>query len=511
MKYFIKTYGCQMNHSDSERIAGVLELANYKKSVEEIDADLVVINMCSVREAAVNRISGNFHKYKKYKISNSNFKTVITGCILPTDKNKFDKLFDLVIDIKEIEQLPERLKNCHSKKDCHSEFSSESSFDNDLTVPMSPEPVIDEMKKYKGQSQKILNQVQDDKNYCYSECSDSEMKSHDTMPKKSKSFAKTQDNDINDYFSINPQYESKITAYVPIMTGCNNFCSYCVVPYTRGREKSRPVDEILDEITNLVKNGYKEIILLGQNVNSYKPDGNTDFPKLLRLINNVPGDFWIRFLTSHPKDISEELIKTVAQCKKCTEHIHLALQSGDDEILEKMNRKYSAKHFLALTKMIRKNILNVSITTDIIIGFPGETEKQFQNTSKIMKEVKFDMVYINKYSPRTGTVSAKMNDDVSWKEKKRREDVLNTILEKTALENNQEYIGKTIDVLIEKKDKSYAYGKTRSFKNVKISYSCYPDLVEGISKRKKTVKVGKFSKIKITQANAWGLEGKVKK
>ncbi|MCK4919197.1 MAG: tRNA (N6-isopentenyl adenosine(37)-C2)-methylthiotransferase MiaB [Candidatus Pacebacteria bacterium] len=451
MKYFIRTYGCQMNHSDSERIAGVLELANYEKSTKEDEADLIVINMCSVRESAVSRISGNFHKYKNYKKKNPNFKTVITGCILPSDKDRFDKLFDLIIDIKEIEKLPERLKKDY--------FKSDSKVQNPSITQESP--------------------------------------------------AKAENNTINDYFSINPQHNSKITAYVPIMTGCNNFCSYCVVPYTRGREKSRSVDEILNEVRNLVKNGYREIILLGQNVNSYKPNENTDFPKLLQLINDIPGDFWIKFLTSHPKDISEELIKTIAQCEKCTECIHLALQSGDNEILEKMNRKYTSEHFLALIKMIRKIISDVAITTDIIVGFPGETEEQFQNTAEIMKKVKFDMVYINKYSPRSGTVSAKMNDDVSWEEKKKREDFLNIILEKNALENNQEYIGKTIDVLIEKIDKDYAYGKTRSFKNVKIFHFCHPELVEEISKKKDAMKIGEFAKIKITQANAWGLEGKI--
>ena len=440
-----------MNHSDSERIAGVLELANYEKSTKEDEADLIVINMCSVRESAVSRISGNFHKYKNYKKKNPNFKTVITGCILPSDKDRFDKLFDLIIDIKEIEKLPERLKKDY--------FKSDSKVQNPSITQESP--------------------------------------------------AKAENNTINDYFSINPQHNSKITAYVPIMTGCNNFCSYCVVPYTRGREKSRSVDEILNEVRNLVKNGYREIILLGQNVNSYKPNENTDFPKLLQLINDIPGDFWIKFLTSHPKDISEELIKTIAQCEKCTECIHLALQSGDNEILEKMNRKYTSEHFLALIKMIRKIISDVAITTDIIVGFPGETEEQFQNTAEIMKKVKFDMVYINKYSPRSGTVSAKMNDDVSWEEKKKREDFLNIILEKNALENNQEYIGKTIDVLIEKIDKDYAYGKTRSFKNVKIFHFCHPELVEEISKKKDAMKIGEFAKIKITQANAWGLEGKI--
>jgi tRNA-2-methylthio-N6-dimethylallyladenosine synthase len=456
-----------------------------------------VLNVCSVRKSAVDRIAGNFKKYKKFKEKNPNFRTVITGCVLESDREKFEKLFDLVVDIKDIEKLPKMLN-----------------------------------VKTKSENEQIYN--------------------------------------INDYFQIAPKHQSKITAYAPIMTGCNNFCSYCVVPYTRGRENSRPAEEILDEVKNLVETGYKEIILLGQNVNSYKSQipntkyqinfisknlkqmsflsrnnirdklqqeftatlnaanhtnfnnksnptnwilasaGMTqsteliNFPELLKLINSISGNFWIRFLTSHPKDMTEELIKTVADCEKCAEHIHLALQSGDDEILEKMNRKYTAKHYLELIKLIRKYIPNVAISTDVIVGFPGETKKQFQNTAKVMKEAKFDMAYLNKYSLRTGTASAKLKDNVSWKEKKNREDILNKVLRKTALENNQKYVGEVVEVLIDESrimnyESRIFYGKTRSFKNVKIGLSIkYPVL---------SIKQRQFVKIKITKAEAWGLEG----
>ncbi|MCK5491314.1 MAG: tRNA (N6-isopentenyl adenosine(37)-C2)-methylthiotransferase MiaB [Candidatus Pacebacteria bacterium] len=462
MKYFIRTYGCQMNHSDSERIAGVLELANYEKSSQESDADLIVINMCSVRESAVSRISGNFHKYKKYIITNPNLKTVITGCVLDSDKEKFGELFDLVIDIREIEKLPERLKSMSTNKILPEFKTSQPSLSGGTKSSSS------------NQKSMIFRKARNDKE-------------------------KLEIENTYDYFSINPQHESKITAYVPIMTGCNNFCSYCVVPYTRGREKSRMVDEIIDEIAKLIENGYKEIILLGQNVNSYQPDENTNFPKLLRLINDIPGHFWIRFLTSHPKDISEELIKTVALCEKCTEYIHLALQSGDDDILKIMNRKYTAEHFLILVQMIRKNISNVAITTDIIVGFPTETIEQLQNTAEIMKKIKFDMAYINKYSPREGTVSAKMTDNVSWDEKKEREVILNKILKETALENNQKYVGKVVEVLVDKIDGDFIFGKTKSFKSVKI----------GIINYKSRIKEGEFLKVKITEAEFWNLEGEV--
>lgn len=459
MKYFIKTYGCQMNKSDSERIASLLESASFEKAQEESDADLVVLNICSVRQTAIDRIFGNVKKYRKILKHKPHFKSVITGCVLEKDKDKFKGMFDLVIDIREIDKIFDRLGIVVEKD----KFSSNES-----------------------------------------------------------------------YFNIDSKHQSKTTAYVPIMTGCNNFCSYCVVPYTRGREYSRPVEEIISEISALVEKGYKEIILLGQNVNSYRGkvegrkskvesghfiieeieqcgDETIDFPALLRMINNIPGDFWIRFLTSHPKDISEELIRTVSKCDKCTEYMHLALQSGDDEILSKMNRKYTTKHFLALIELIRTYMPGAEITTDVIVGFPGETEKQFKHTADVMKKAKFDMVYINKYSPREGTVSAKLPNDIPLEEKKRREKVLTEILEKTALANNKKYIGKTIDVLVEKVDDEFIYGKSRTFKNVRIPLIYPPETVQSPEEYHHSFEIltGNFISVRIAGADPWGLEGEV--
>ena len=513
MKYFIKTYGCQMNYSDSERIAGILEMAGYQKTLSEDNADLIVINACSVRQSAINRISGRFKKYKKLRKINPALKIVLTGCVLESDKKKFEEMFDLVIGIGEIKKMcwfhsPEGLWNLDAKSQLGS---------TELTPLWNQHNIPLLSKGARGIS--------------------------------------------SDYFQIKPLRQNKFSAYAPIMTGCNNFCSYCVVPHTRGREYSRPVEDILNEVENLVKQGYKEIILLGQNVNSYQSEvhkfkkqkcilsfpprigvrgklrqesiatpsvpkhtnfyNKTDppnwipasagmtgsvgmareinFPILLKLINAIPGNFWIRFLTSHPKDMSEELIKTVAECEKVTPHIHLALQSGNNKILKKMNRKYTAGHFLGLVKMIRKYLPDAAISTDIIIGFPGETEKQFQNTVEVMKKAKFDMAYLNKYSPRPETAAARLVDDISWEEKKRREKILNEILKKTALENNEKYIGKVVEILVNKVDDRFIYGKTESFKNVRI----------GIMNQESGIKIGKFVNIKITQADAWGLEGEM--
>lgn len=417
MKYFLQIYGCQMNQADAARVGAVLEKQGYERCAEESEADLAVFVACAVRESAVNRLYGNGKKFKRYRRNNPRFRAVLTGCVVKEDRAKLEKIFDVIIDIKQIGELPKKLG--------------------------LPDSVREE---------------------------------------------------AGDYFQIRPKQENPFTAYVPIMTGCNNYCSYCIVPYTRGREYSRPVAEVLAEVRALAQTGCKEIILLGQNVNSYRPDEATDFPALLKKIDALAGDFWIRFLTSHPKDMSKGLIETVANCAKGTNHIHLALQSGSDEVLTRMNRRYTAERFLELVEMIRENIPDVMLTTDIIVGFPGETEAQFQETAEIMRKAHFDIAYINKYSPRRGTVSFAMADDVSPEEKKRRENELNRVLRETARTNNEKYIGKIVEILIESENDQDYFGKTRSFKDIKLA-------------KDRLVPPGSFAKAKVTKVTPWALEG----
>jgi len=313
-----------MNKSDGERIISVLKKQGYLPALKEAEADLILINVCSVRQSAVNRVYAKVNKYFKKK------KIILTGCVLKEDKNK--------------------LKNKVSEF-WHPDY----------------------------------------------------------------------------YFECLPIHQSKFQAFLPIMTGCNNFCAYCVVPYTRGREKSRPAKEIIREIKSLVKKDYKEVILLGQNVNSYK-DKNVNFPKLLKKINNIKGNFKINFITSHPKDMSDELIETMAKCQKLIKEIHLPVQSGDNEILKKMNRHYTASHYKKLIKKIKQKIPGIKISTDIIVGFPGETKKQFQNTVKLAKEIKFEKAYVSKYSPRPGTLAFKLKDNVSPQDKKTRWQILEKLI-----------------------------------------------------------------------------------
>lgn len=422
-KYHLFVLGCQMNKSDAERLAYVLEQMGYQKTENEAEADVIIVVACSVRQSAVDRILGKIQKWQKIKESKKLI-LGLTGCVLPEDKPKLEKYFDFFFSIKDLNKLPQLL------------------------------------------GEKPIKEI----------------------------------NTTENYFQINPLYSSSFQAYVPISTGCDNFCSYCAVPYTRGREISRPAEEILCEVKHLIERGYKEITLLGQNVNSYKGEieenGKTillDFPDLLKKIDEIAGKFWIRFLTSHPKDMSDKLIKTIAECSKVCEYIHLPVQSGDNEILRKMNRHYTIEHYKNLIQKIRQTIPNVAISTDIIVGFPGETKEQFENTKKLMEEIQFDMAYIAQYSPRPGTAAARLKDDVLKLEKERREKELTKVLEKTAFLNNQKYLEKEVEVLPELYKKGFLYGRTRTFKPVKF-------------KGNKNL-IGKFVVVKITTSTPFSLEG----
>ena len=297
-----------------------------------------------------------------------------------------------------------------------------------------------------------------------------------------------------DYFKIEAKREKPV-AYVPIMTGCDNFCSYCAVPYVRGRETSRKPNEILEEIKKLIAEGFKEIWLLGQNVNSYNKGEKPDFPDLLEMVNDLEGDFWIRFTSSHPKDFSDKLIKVISECEKVTEYLNLPIQSGDDNILKTMNRPYKITEYKNIVEDVREEIPNITLSTDIIVGFPGETKKAFRNTKKLLKEIKFDMAYIARYSPRPHTKAAELEDNVDDKEKKRRAKELTKLLKEQSLKKNKKLIGeKTIFLPTNYKD-GVLTGKTRKYKTIKV---------EGAEKH-----LNKFKEVEITDATTFGLKGKL--
>lgn len=443
-----------MNTSDAERLSHLLETYGCRPVKNERDADTIIIVSCSVRQKPMNRVYGKIDVWNSWKKQRS-INTVLTGCVLPQDKQKLKNRFDVLIDIKNLEQLPGLLG----------------------------------LSKQKN-TNAITNA---------------------------------------DYLALESRHTSNFQAFVPIMTGCNNYCTYCAVPYTRGEETSRSSSEIINEVTALLKKGYKEITLLGQNVNAYiDPDAEhksdvlktrareswqfkknqpvqfrsattnvpKDFATLLKKIDSLPGDFWIRFLTSNPQDVSDELLITLPQCKKVTKYFHLPIQSGDDEILRRMNRRHTRDYYLQLVSKIKKAWHGVAITTDVIVGFPGETREQFQKTVELMETVRYDMAYLAEYSPRPGTAAERFFEDtIPREEKKRRKKVLNDVLERIALEKNKKLIGKTVRVLVDtyNKEKTQNSGKTEGFKTIHFTGENY---------------TGKFIEVSVTEATAWGLVGK---
>ncbi len=375
MKYFIKTFGCQMNFSDSERMKTFFETNNFTPADKIDQADLVIFNTCGVRLISEHKVYGHVHnvfkkqgefqRKRKYLGIDSQRKQIIvvTGCLAHREefrkrlKNKVD-LFIAIKDFPKISELISKIDKTKSTNFYHSLKNSRK----------------------------------------------------------------------NSYLRIEPKYEKTDFALVPIMTGCNNFCTYCIVPYARGPEWSRPFKEIEAEIQKLAEKKYKTVLLLGQNVNSYQ-NGKTTFPKLLKTLAQKFPQIKFKFLTSHPKDYSDELINVIAQNENIPNEIHLPIQAGSDKILKAMNRPYTQKYYLNLIKKTREKIPTAKFSTDVIVGFPGETEKDFQETVKVFKEIGYSEAFINKYSPRPGTASFKLKDSISLNEKKRREQILKNIFE----------------------------------------------------------------------------------
>ncbi len=428
-----------MQKADSERMKRVLENEGGKEVEKETEADLVVVNMCSVRQSAVDRVYGLAKKFKKLKEKNPKLKTLLTGCIPKRDFEKFKNVFDFILPIKALPEWPKFLK--------------------------------------KEKFFFLLNQ-------------------------RDQSFVKKFG---CEYLKIKPKYSKSFSVFVPISLGCDNFCSFCIVPFVRGPLICRDHREIIEEIKEALKNGAKEIWLLGQNVNDYSSPSNPkiDFAKLLKMVAKIEGDFWIRFASPHPKNFSKELIETMAKCQKVTPYLNLPVQSGDDEILKKMRRGYTVAQYKNLIKKIRQAFKKyrkgiekeIAISTDVIVGFPGETKKQFQNTVKLFREIKFDMAYIAQYSPRPGTLAEKLPDDVPKEEKERRWKVLTEILKKIALKKNEKFVGKEVLVLPEEKKNGFLIGKTRHYKTIKFKGD--EDLI------------GNFVKVKIQRAKPFGLLGKI--
>ena len=386
-KFFhIVTYGCQMNVHESEKIAGILSEMGYKSCESPEEADIVVFNTCCIRENAENHAFGNIGMLKKLKAARKDMLIAVGGC-LPQQMNKAENLHEKFPYVDIIFGT----HNLHNLR---------------------------QLIEKKLKTRKTLIEIEDSEGEI---CEDDK-----------------------------PLRTSYPNAWVNIMYGCNNFCSYCIVPYVRGRERSRDSHKIIEEVRSLVSEGYKEITLLGQNVNSYK--GELTFPQLLKEIADIDGKFRLRFMTSHPKDFSPELIEVMAQNPKICHCLHLPVQSGSDAILKAMNRKYTSGQYLEKVEMLKKAIPDCAITTDLIVGFPGETDEDFKATLELAKKVNFASAFTFVYSKREGTVAAKMSNQVPEEVSKARIMELVELINSQTRALSQTYIGKTVEILCEDYD-----------------------------------------------------------
>ncbi len=432
--YKISTYGCQMNENDSEKLAGMLKNMGYKPTEIEEQADIIILNTCSVRENADIKVFGNLGHYKPLKKKNPNLILAVCGCMMQQKeivekiKEKYPQV-DLIFGTHNIHKFPELLANAQ-------------------------------------QSSCIVIDVWEN------------------------------GGEIIESVPIERKYKHK--AFVTIMYGCDNFCSYCIVPYTRGREKSREPEKIIKEVIHLAQDGCKEITLLGQNVNSY---GKTlknpiSFAQLLRKLNQIDGIKRIRFMTSHPKDLSDELILAMKECDKVCEHIHLPFQAGSNKILKIMNRRYTKESYLELIKKLKETIPGIAITTDIIVGFPGENQDDFKDTLDIVRKVKFDSAFTFLYSIRKGTPAAKMENQIPDDIKHERFNRLLELQQSISREKNALLKNEVVEVLVDgtsKNDEEKMCGRTRTNK-----------LVNFIGDKNL---IGEIVQVKITDPHTWSLNG----
>ena len=427
----VRTFGCQQNEADGERIAGALAECGYTLTNDVEVADLVILNTCAIREHAEERVLGNIGSLKKQKEKRG---TLIGMCgCMAQEAHRQELLFssypfvDFLFGTDMQHKVPEIVRNALAK-------GKQKQYVTDL--PHHEFGVISE----------------------------------------GTPVCRT----------------SAYRALVSVMYGCNNFCSYCIVPYVRGRERSREAKNVLAEVQELADAGYKDIMLLGQNVNSYK--GEVSFPELLAKCAEVPGDFWVRFMTSHPKDASDELIRVMAENQKIARHFHLPFQSGNDRVLKAMNRRYTREAYFEKAMKIKNAMPDAAITSDVIVGFPGETEREFLDTVDLVKDVRFDLLYTFIYSPRRGTAAEKMDGRIPREEQVRRFQYLSEVQDAIALEKNEALVGQKIKVLSDGKKDGQNVGRSTQNKIVVLD---------------KERKAGEFCEVKITAAKQYTLYGEV--
>lgn len=435
----VVTYGCQQNVADSEHIKGMLEAMGYGFTEERTQAKLIIFNTCAVREHAEDRVFGNVGALKKYKLANPDVVIALCGCMMQQ------------------QHIAEKIKKSFPFVDLV--FGTH-------VVYKVPELIYSALTK----NRRVF------------ELPDVDGVIAEGIPVK-------RDNDKK--------------AWIPIMYGCNNFCSYCIVPYVRGRERSREVEDVVKEFKALVNDGYKEITLLGQNVNSYGKDlePRVSFSQLLRMLNELDGDFRIRFMTSHPKDCTKELIETMAECDKVATHLHLPFQSGNDRVLKAMNRSYTREKYLSLINYAKKLMGDeLSITSDIIVGFPGETYEEFCDTKSLVEEIKATSLFTFIYSPRKGTPAAEMDDPVSYEEKSKWMRELLALQERISGEQMALHKGKVF--------KCFVYGKGKQGDNYLAARTDGNLIIEFVGDEGL---IGTFQKIKVTEPLTYVMLGELER
>ena len=432
----VDTYGCQQNESDSERIRGYLAEMGFGFTEDEFAADVIVINTCAVREHAEMRVLGN------------------VGALNHTKKAKPDQIICICGCMVQQPHMAQKLKMSYPI----------------VSIVFGPH----ELWRFPELLERYIT-------------------------RKKRVFA------VDESDGTVTEGEPRVRAggpkaWLSVMYGCNNFCSYCVVPYVRGRERSRRPEEIVAEARELVTAGYKDITLLGQNVNSYGKDLDcgVDFADLLRMVNDIPGKFILRFMTSHPKDATEKLFKTMAECEKCAHHLHLPVQAGNDRVLKEMNRHYDSAGYLEKVALARQYMPDLVLTTDIIVGFPGETNEEFEDTLRLVENVGYDAMFTFIFSPRVGTRAAELPDPLSREEKQVNFDKLLALANRISAEKHAAYVGKTAEVLVDGLSKDEKYPLTSRTKEGRLVHLAGDPAL-----------IGSFVNVKITDSTTWALFGEM--
>jgi tRNA-2-methylthio-N6-dimethylallyladenosine synthase len=456
-----------MNISDSERVRSVVEQMGFTHTDKEEEAQLLGILSCSVRQKPIDKVYSRIYKWNRLK-AKKNILTFVSGCVLPDDRDKFLKLFDFVFPMSELNDFPKMMR----------EYG--------VASPLSLEAPNHNIEDY--------FEAQPTKN-TFKPIKIAGIGSKNTLPNNK---------DIFELWHVQPNYQSEFEAYVPIQNGCDKFCSYCAVPYTRGREVSRPSAEIIEEVKQLMQSGYKSITLLGQNVNSYGTDRKDElsFAELLDEIGKVGEELnnptWVYFTSPHPRDMSRDVIVSISKYKSLAKQIHLPLQSGDDNVLVKMNRKHNVDRYRESIQHVKELIPQATLFTDIIVGFTGETEAQFQASMDSFDEFEYNMAYIAMYSPRPGAQSFRWKDDIPKDVKKDRLQRLTDKLESISLKYNTKLIGKEMNVLVRNTERKTEY----------LSGHNEGKIVTRVLSYDKSL-IGHFVKVRITEAAGFSITGEI--